>query len=143
MEQTPDIKQFVAGRAFIVHEGKVLIIRESEKYKTGSNIGLYDFPGGKFKPGEYYADALKREALEECGLDIEIIKPFYVAEWGKKVKDVSQIQIIGIFFECRVQNPHVVLGADHDDYKWMPIAEYKNFSLIKENVEACEAYVKL
>lgn len=139
MDNPTITKQFLATRAFIVHDGKVLIIRESQKYESGANKGKYDFPGGKLKPGEYFIDALKREALEECGLDIEIGKPFYVAEWGSKLK----VQIVGIFFECTVNSTTVTLSADHDDFKWIKLEEYKQFDLIKENADACEAYLNV
>jgi 8-oxo-dGTP diphosphatase len=137
-----EINQFVAGRAFIVKEDKVLIIREATQYKTGANIGKYDFPGGKFNPGENFKEALKRETKEEYGLDIEIKKPFYVAEWWPTAKN-GTVQIIGIFFKCIPASDSVVLSSDHDEYKWININEYKDHNLIKENADACNAYLKL
>src|SRR3990167_2126514 len=67
-----EIKQRIAGKAVIVQDGKVLILRESDKYKEGTNKGRYDFPGGRVKSGENHEEALKREVREECSLEIEI-----------------------------------------------------------------------
>ncbi|MBU1037368.1 hypothetical protein KKF32_05110 [Patescibacteria group bacterium] len=45
-----ETKLFVATKAFIVHQGKVLILKESPKYQDGANIGKYDVAGGRIKP---------------------------------------------------------------------------------------------
>jgi 8-oxo-dGTP diphosphatase len=63
-----ETKVFVALRAFIVHQGKILIIRESSLYNKSPNKGKYDVVGGKVNPGERFDLALKREVEEEVGV---------------------------------------------------------------------------
>ena len=46
-------KLFVAMKAFVVHEGHVLILRESSAYEDAGNVARYDVPGGRIKPGEH------------------------------------------------------------------------------------------
>ena len=111
-------KMFVATKAFIVKDGKVLMVREAAAYDVGTNAGRYDVVGGRIEPGEHYEDALHREVKEEVGLEVDIIGPFAVSEWFPNVKG-EQWHIVAIFFECKPKTDTVTLGTDHDDYKWI------------------------
>ena len=135
-----ETRQCLATRAFIVHEGKVLIIRESPGYKFATNIGKYDFPGGKVRPGERMADGLRREVLEEVGMEVNVGKPFFADEWSPE-RDGHILQIFGVFIKCTTDSTEVKLGKDHDDYKWIDPADYMEYPIIKENLEAFKAYL--
>ncbi len=133
-------KLFVATKAFIVHNGKILILRESSKYEDGSNIGRYDVVGGRVKPGQGFKESLIREIKEETGLKVKIGKPFFVDEW-RPVVGGKEWQIVGIFFECLSESNKVILGHDHDDYLWIDPKDYKKYNLIEKLSSAFEAYL--
>ncbi len=132
-----NIQQRIAGKAVIVHEGKVLIIRESSKYEDGTRAGRYDFPGGRVNAGESLHDALMRETKEECGLDIVIDSPIFVGEWSPTVKGIH-LQIFGIFLECSVKDVNVTLSVDHDHYIWIDPSEYDRYDLVPPNKEVLQ-----
>ncbi len=135
-----EVKLFLATKAFITHDGKVLILRESSKYKDGTNTNKYDVAGGRMEPGQKFDESLLREVREETGLSVIIGKPFFVSEWRPVVRG-EQWQIVGIFFICEAQSGQVTLSQDHDDYKWIDPKEYKRFNIIENLIPAFEAYL--
>src|SRR3989344_3594248 len=134
-------KLFAAVKAFIINDGRVLILKESSKYQDGSNVGKWDVVGGRVKPGERFDESLIREIKEETGLKIKIGKPFAVNEWRPNVRG-EQWQIIATFFECFSDSDEVNLSEDHEDFKWINPKDYKKYNLIETNWPAFEDYLK-
>lgn len=134
-------KLFVATKAFIMHNGKVLLLREASKYNDGTNIGKYDVVGGRLEPGQRFDESLIREIKEETGIEVKIGKPFFVNEWRPNVRG-EQWQIIGTFFECFSDTDQVELSKDHDDFIWINPKDFKNHPVIKNLHSAFEAYLK-
>lgn len=135
-----DIKIFVAMKAFIVHNGKVLIIRESQKYKDGTQLEKWGFPGGRIVPGERFDDGLRREVKEETGLIITLGKPFFISEWRPIVRG-EQWHIVATFLECFAATNMVVLSEDHEEFKWIDPKDYKKYNIIPTEVKAFESYL--
>lgn len=137
-----DIKLFVATKAFIINEGKVLILRESSDYKDGGNAGRFDVVGGRVKPGERFDDSLLREIKEETGLTARIERAFHTDEWRPMVRD-EQWQIVGTYFVCHVDSREVVLSEDHNEYQWIDPKNYASFELIPNLQDAFQAYLAI
>jgi 8-oxo-dGTP diphosphatase len=135
-------KLFVATKAFICYQGKILILRESSKYQDGSNANKYDVVGGRIKPGQNFMESLLREVEEETKLRVKVGNPFYVGEWRPVVKG-EQWQVVGTFFMCEADSDQVVLSEDHDDYKWIEPSEFENYPLIEYLVPAFLKYSEL
>ncbi|MFH0951976.1 MAG: NUDIX domain-containing protein [Patescibacteria group bacterium] len=135
-----NFKIFVATKAFIIHQGKILILRESGEYEDGANEKKYDVPGGRVKPGQRFDESLKREIREETGLEIKIGKPFFVNEWRPQVRGENW-QIVGTFFECKSEIDKIILGKDHDDFQWIDPKEYEKYNLIENLQPAFEEYL--
>jgi len=133
-------KLFVATKAFIVNDGKILIIRESSQYRDASNIGKYGVVGGRIKPEQRFDESLLREIKEEAGIEVKIGRPFFVNEW-RPIVHGEQWQIVATFFECFADSDKVILDQDHDDYLWIDPKEYKNYNLIEDLAEVFESYL--
>lgn len=135
-----DIRLFVATKAFINLDGKVLILRESSIYEDGTNANKYDVVGGRLEPGEKFDESLLREVKEETGLIVSIEKPFFVSEWRPIVRG-EQWQVVGIFFKCSIVSGNVELSQDHDDYQWMDPKEFEKYDLIENLKTPFERYL--
>lgn len=133
-------KLFIATKAFINHNGKILILRESGQYSEGTNNGLFDLVGGRIVPGERFDHCLMREIKEETGLTVTIGRPFFVNEWRPKVKGESW-QVVGIFFECFTDSDIVMLSNDHDNYKWIDPKDFAGENLIPNLHLVFKAYL--
>lgn len=136
-----DPKLFVATKAFILHEGKVLILRESGSYQEGTNVGKYDLPGGRLNPGEAVMDGLRREIMEETGLTVEVLGPLAVNEWRPTVRG-EEWHVVGMFFLCEAVSSDVRIGEDHDAYEWINPRAYKEAGVIESLSVVFEAYLK-
>jgi 8-oxo-dGTP pyrophosphatase MutT (NUDIX family) len=62
---------YVAVKALIDKDGEVLVLKDPNLPADG-----LDYPGGKISEKEFEIEApLKREVIEECGLEIELGPP--------------------------------------------------------------------
>ena len=130
---------FVALKAFIVRDGKVLILRESGSYVDSTQTGKFDVPGGRLNPGENFADGLKREVKEEAGLDVEFGIPFHMGEWRPTVRG-EEWHIVATFVRCESPSGDVTLGTDHDAFEWIEPSRAGEYPLARNILEAFAAY---
>ena len=66
-------------------QGRVLLAQRP----PGKHLaGLWEFPGGKCEPGETPEHALRRELVEEIGIDASVIEPLIAVPWHYPEKSV-------------------------------------------------------
>ena len=96
--------------AAIIHfDGRIL----AAKRLAGGPSGLkWEFPGGKVEAGEEPEAALRREILEELGLDVLVDD-----EIGLFTTDVGGVRIRLHCFHCRADGESVSLTA-HSEVSW-------------------------
>jgi 8-oxo-dGTP diphosphatase len=58
----------LAVGAIVVRDDALLMVKRGRE----PHAGLWSIPGGRVKPGEYLADAVKREVREETGLHVDV-----------------------------------------------------------------------
>ena len=114
----------VGQKAFIEKDGKVLVLFDPVE-------GL-DFAGGKIQEGEAVdADAsslvlsLKREVMEETGLEIEVYSPFAVwyHEFPKESRNYGKVVYL-VAFRAKYISGDVKLSDEHNNFKWVDKSDY-------------------
>ncbi len=90
--------------------------------------GKWAFPGGKTERGQTILETLKREVLEEVGLDIE--------DTIKYLKDFTfvrpdDVNVVGLCFEVVARQGMIVLAKDFDEYKWITPKELNDLDHIE------------
>lgn len=68
------------------------------------NVSFTKFPGGGLEYGEGLLDALKREFMEECNLEIEIVKHIYTTDFYEK-SSFNNSQILSIYYLVKALGP--------------------------------------
>lgn len=120
----------VAAKAVVINDGgKVLILREAETNPDGTNAGKYHVPGGRLEEGEAFLDGLRREVLEEAGIEIEPLHPVHVDEWRPVIHGLPH-QIVGIFMLCKAVTDNVRLSEEHDHFAWVDFSDLDQFELL-------------
>ncbi len=104
----------IAVKALIINKrGKVLLIKRDEN--DSHKPGTWDFPGGRLEPGENPFEGLRRETMEETGLDIEVKSPLNIHHF---TRDDGQV-ITMITFLCIVKADEVSLSSEHTEFAWL------------------------
>lgn len=109
-------------------EQQVLISDEQSGGKIFSK-----FPGGGLELGEGLKDALKREFMEECNAEIEVLEHFYTTDFYEK-SSFNDSQILSIYYIVKAVHPlqlnfkSKVFDFDGDSlqsFRWMDLATLK------------------
>jgi 8-oxo-dGTP diphosphatase len=99
--------------AVIEREGRILIARRPAALHLG---GLWEFPGGKQKPGESATSALEREIREELGVMATVGPLLDIVDWTYPEKRVRLS-----FFRCSIEGEPRAL--EDQELAWVRPAE--------------------
>jgi 8-oxo-dGTP diphosphatase len=122
------MKLFIGAKALIVHQNKVLILREAA-YDEGTNTGKWDVPGGRINPEEPILIGLEREIKEESGLIVKTGEVLGVFETFPEIKGES-CHIVRVFYKAEALSTDVTLSSDHDTYAWVTLTELADKQLV-------------
>lgn len=90
----PDSKRLAVTAALIFREGRLLITQR----RVGDHLGgLWEFPGGKIEAGETPEACLRRELLEELGVEVRVGDPY-----AEIAHDYPDRRVHLRFFRCEL-----------------------------------------
>jgi 8-oxo-dGTP diphosphatase len=113
----------------LINEHDQVLISDEEEY----GFRFSKFPGGGLEYGEGLIDGLKREFVEECNAEIEVISHFYTTDFF--VKSVfNDSQVISVYYlvkplaPLRLNFKEVLFDFDEEGdirqaFRWRLISE--------------------
>jgi ADP-ribose pyrophosphatase YjhB (NUDIX family) len=77
----------------LINDKNEILLSDEEEY----GFRFSKFPGGGLEYGEGLIDALKREFLEECNTEVEILKHFYTTDFFIQ-SAFNDSQVISVYY---------------------------------------------
>lgn len=139
------IQMWVNVRAIILREvegEKEVLIQKRVKQNEEQ---MYEFPGGRLEEFESIVQGLKREVLEETGLEVFSVmgtNNYFCKTTGNKTVEFAQpigvyqtiegnVDSMGMFFVCQAKGNLLREGDNTTDIKWVNIAILK--AMLEDN----------
>ncbi|MCX5677265.1 MAG: A/G-specific adenine glycosylase [Planctomycetota bacterium] len=124
------IPHIEVGAGIIWRRGRVLLCKRRADAMLG---GLWEFPGGKRRPGESVQRCIRRELMEECALPVTV---------GKHLIDVTHtythLRVTLRVYHCRAGPGRIkLLGCD--DARWVRPQDIARYPLPAADVKILEA----
>lgn len=109
----------------IYNNGKIFICKRKPEKSMG---GYWEFPGGKVEENESYEGCLKRELMEELGMDVDVKEHFMTVQhdYGSFVIELAS-------FTCELRSATYQL-IDHDQLEWVSVLNLVNYELAPADV---------
>jgi len=115
----------------LINENQEILVSDEQEY----GMRFTKFPGGGLEYGEGMTDGLKREFVEECNLDIEIINHFYTTDFFVK-SAFNESQIISVYYVVQNKTPLELIVKTHpfdfdgdieplQSFRWIKLSEVK------------------
>ncbi len=124
MEKEKELNNFaktiLTVKAVIINDdNEILLLKRSKKSR---NSGKWDLPGGTLEKGELIEEALKREILEETGLEVEVDDILGTAEFVKEAKQFKD-EKRGLRFLAYCKDEEVKISDEHQKFRWFSFDE--------------------
>ncbi|MBC7915951.1 MAG: NUDIX domain-containing protein [Pyrinomonadaceae bacterium] len=113
----------------LINSQNQILLSDEEEY----GIRFSKFPGGGLEYGEGLIEALKREFIEECKLEVDVIEHFYTTDFFVK-SAFNDSQIISVYYlvkplsEINFKCKELVFDFDEEGdilqaFRWKAIKE--------------------
>ncbi|WP_207421467.1 NUDIX domain-containing protein [Desertivirga brevis] len=113
----------------LINEDGKILISDEEEY----GVRFSKFPGGGLEYGEGLIDGLKREFMEECEAEVEVLEHFYTTDFFCK-SAFNDSQIISVYYLVRPVYPlllrfkEVIFDFDSDGdikqaFRWKSVTD--------------------
>jgi len=115
----------------LINEYNQLLISDEQEY----GMQFTKFPGGGLEYGEGLTDGLKREFVEECNVEVEVVSHFYTTDFFVK-SAFNDSQIISVYYLVKNISPLNLMfktvqfdfdgeGDVLQSFRWIDIADLR------------------
>jgi len=109
-------RPIASTHAAIVSRGRVLLVRRANE----PNRGRWGLPGGVVQLGESLGEAVRREVLEECGLDSQPLRILDVVDQiVRDEHDRVRYHYVVVFWLAEVISGEPQAGSDALGVRWV------------------------
>jgi 8-oxo-dGTP diphosphatase len=116
----------------LINDANEILISDEQEY----GMRFTKFPGGGLEAGEGLIDGLKREFMEECDAEIEVISHFYTTDFYVK-SAFNDSQVISVYYIVKNISPlnlaFKTLAFDFDGegevlqaFRWVKLIDLSN-----------------
>ena len=84
----------------LINEHNQVLISDEQEY----GMRFSKFPGGGLEFGEGLIDGLKREFVEECNVEVEVLEHFYTTDFFVK-SAFNDSQVINVYYSVKNIDP--------------------------------------
>jgi 8-oxo-dGTP pyrophosphatase MutT (NUDIX family) len=133
-------KQITIVVAVITNDAGNVLLAKRNQPQTPEIHGKWEFVGGGIDFGEDPTESIKREAKEEIGVEIEVVRllPKVISDL-QKFNNGDEWQVLVLSYECRIISG-IPKPSDKEisEVKFFPIDDIKNldaFQNIHETIE--------
>ena len=112
--------------AAVIEDGRRFLV--TRRPSDAHLAGMWEFPGGKIDPDETHEAALRRELLEELGVEADVGEQVY-----RTLHAYPDRTIALYFYRCSLKHaPRPLLGQE---MRWVPRAELSSLAFPPADTE--------
>ncbi|MCU5431305.1 NUDIX domain-containing protein [Bacillus cereus] len=133
----------VRTSALIIKNNNLLLVEFNDE-----NGLHYNLPGGGVEQGETLIEAVRREALEEASVLIDVGQVAFLYEYApfKNKEKYGTVHSLTTIFECELKEGEIPCLSDNPDknqtgVKWMPLDELQNIVLYPNLRSEIQTYI--
>ena len=127
--------------ALIIESGRILLVERGKNPLKG----WWSLPGGLLEVGELLTDAVRREVLEETGLEVEPVSLHEIFE--RILRDADgrpEYHYVLHDYLCRVTGGSLQASSDASRAVWIPAADLGDFKVTEGTLAVIErAFARL
>lgn len=130
--------QSVVVTGVLIRQGKVLLVKRAANDRMFP--GFWELPGGKVEFNEDAIDALKREFLEETGLNVTAGAPIRNFHY---LSDDGMRHYLEFVFYVQSNDYAVRLSEEHEEYAWVSGKDLADYQITDDELKTLEKAMHL